>query len=293
MSAVAKLDYLRELAWKRLRGEGLVCPSCGASGYEVCDRKFVLAELRRCAGCSLLYRAPTDTPEQNQQFYQVDYTEGFTTDLPDEATLRKLIETRFAGTEKSYAEYIRVLTALGAAPGCRLYDYGCSWGYGSWQFAQAGYQVRAFEISRPRGEFARQRLGVDCTQVLPTAATVGDQTHTFDVFFSAHVLEHVPSPAAVIDLARALLKPGGLFVAFTPNGSAEHRAVDPAGWHTTWGKVHPNMLDEQYYRVVFAGRRILFDSSPADQQRLEAFAAGREVPATALTRSELLCAVRL
>ena len=60
----------------------------------------------------------------------------------------QLLSTRFAGEEKNYAGYIAVLHALGVAEGARMLDFGCSWGYGSWQLAQAGFAVEAFEISR-------------------------------------------------------------------------------------------------------------------------------------------------
>jgi 2-polyprenyl-3-methyl-5-hydroxy-6-metoxy-1,4-benzoquinol methylase len=293
MSAITKLSFLSELAWKRVVGRGLVCPNCGSTHHEVIDRKYLIAELRRCEACKLLYRAPTDSDQENKAYYQTSYTEGFTTELPDEAALKRLLESSFAGTEKSYADYVRVLSSLGTKRGARVFDYGCSWGYGSWQLAQAGFAVSAFEISRPRASFAREKLGIDCTDVLPRAELVGGQAQSFDVFFSAHVLEHVPSPGKVIALAKALVKPGGLFVAFTPNGSAQHRAVNPIGWHTLWGKVHPNLLDECYYCAAFPGGRIHFDSSPADQARLEAFASGCDAGIPLLLRSELMCVVQL
>jgi 2-polyprenyl-3-methyl-5-hydroxy-6-metoxy-1,4-benzoquinol methylase len=293
MSSIVKLGFLGELAWKRLIGRGLACPNCGSCDHETEDRKFVIAELRRCGACKLLYRAPADSSRESDAFYQTNYTEGFTTELPDEATLKALFESKFADSEKSYADYIRVLSALGIKCGDRVFDYGCSWGYGSWQLAQAGLTLSAFEISRRRAEFAREKLGVNCTAVLPRAEALGEAAHSFDMFFSAHVLEHVPSPREVIELATTLVKPGGLFLAFTPNGSAQYRAVNPTGWHTMWGKAHPNVLDDRYYRAAFSGRRVHFDTSPADEARLKAFTSGANVETPRLLHSELLCVVQL
>lgn len=292
MNGVQKLGYFVELLRKRASGIGLACPDCGSSKFEIADRKFLIAELRRCDNCRLFYRAPTDTPSENEGFYQLDYSEGFTTDLPDDAELRRLLDTAFADSGKSFADYIRVLEALGAPAGGRLFDYGCSWGYGSWQFARHGYDVTSFELSRPRSEFARRKLGVACLTELPRAETVGALAHTFDIFFSSHVLEHVPRPRDVIELARALLKPEGLFVAFTPNGSAQFRASNPTEWHTLWGKVHPNVLDEVYYRAAFENSRIHFDTSPADAGRLRTWSNGQESSFSSLTGAELLCVAR-
>ena len=292
MSISEKANYFIELLGKRLSGKGLVCPDCGSSDFRLADRKFLVAELRRCDACKLLYRAPTDTLAENEGFYQDDYSEGFTTDTPDDAELARLKETVFADSGKSFAYYIGLLEALGVAPGARLFDYGCSWGYGDWQFARHGYDVTACEISRPRAEFARRKLGVNCLPRLPDANNLGELAHSFDVFFSSHVFEHVPSPREVIKLARALLKPDGLFVVFTPNGSAAFKASSPAEWHSMWGKVHPNVIDDVYYRAALPDARLHLDSSPVDPGRLTAWAAGREPGDAPLTGGELLCVAR-
>src|SRR5687768_14606475 len=95
------------------------------------DRKYLVTTLRRCRRCQLLFRAPTSTHEEQEAFYQEEYQQGFTTDLPDERTLSAYLTSEFRGGEKDYTAYLRVLDALGVLPGQRLFDFGCSWGYGS------------------------------------------------------------------------------------------------------------------------------------------------------------------
>lgn len=254
-NVVQKLAFLEFCARHAFSRSRRGCPSCGADGSEVVDRKYWFAELRRCGSCRLLYRAPTSTAAEQAAFYSSGYQEGFTTAMPDASTLQGLVDAGFRGTEKDYVGYIDVLDALGARPGQRLLDFGCSWGYGSWQLARHGFEVDAVEVSGPRAGFAREKLGVNVlSSVAPTAA--------YDVFFSAHVLEHVPSVASVIALAHQVLRPGGLFVAFTPNGSAAHRARSPSSWHLLWGLVHTNFLDDAFYRARFSGRPYLLASAP-------------------------------
>jgi hypothetical protein len=48
----------------------------------------------------------------------------------------------------------------------------------------------------------------------------------------------------------SILKPGGLFIAFTPNGSAQFRHENERVWSQLWGMVHPNVLDDRYYRPL-------------------------------------------
>ena len=251
-----KTGYLLSSIGKRLSGGHRNCPSCGAEPAEQLDRKWLVTTFCRCSSCRLLYRIPTSDERENEAFYQEDYTEGFTTDLPTVAELQELKDTRFAGSEKNYAHYMAVLRALGVSPGARLFDYGCSWGYGSHQLGAAGYQVDAFEISRPRAAYARNQLGVSMPDVetLPPAS--------YDVFFSAHVIEHVPSPADMMELGMRLLKPGGLFVCFCPNGSLTFRQCAPRDWHLMWGQSHPQLVDELFLQQAFPQQPLLMHSAP-------------------------------
>ena len=127
-----QLRYLATSFQKRLRGLGNDCPSCGSRRSALLRRKYLVTAVRRCAECALMFRAPTTNPEETIRFYQTEYEQGFTTDLPDRDTLGRLKTTAFKGTERDYASYIDVLTALGVEGGARVLDFGCSWGYGSW-----------------------------------------------------------------------------------------------------------------------------------------------------------------
>jgi len=265
-----------------------VCPNCGSRASENVDRKFLVTALRRCADCLLQFRVPTDDEAFNDRFYNRFYQQGMTTDLPSASELDHLKATGFAGTEKNYDKYIAILTAAGCGPGSRILDFGCSWGYGSWQLSQAGYMVKAYEISRQRAGYAGAKLGVDLIDDVAKFANGLAEEDKFDCFFSAHVLEHVPSPSAVIGLSRALLKEDGLFIAATPNGSAMFRKVQPQAWRKYWGLVHPNFLDEVFYRAAFAERPICLVSSHVDLAAISAFLAGSESVTGDLTGGELV-----
>ena len=158
-----------------------------------------------------------------------------------------------------------MLNALGGRPGLRLYDFGCSWGYGSYQFRAAGYEVESSEISIPRASFARDKLGVSL--VAPEHVAEG----RYDIFFSAHVIEHVPSVSAMIALALRSLKPGGLFVTFTPNGGNGFRESQYESWHHMWGFVHPQLLDDEYVARTFAGHRYVIGANPLPLDALKRF----------------------
>jgi len=78
-----------------------------------------------------------------------------------------------------------------------------------------------------RGQVARV-CGLDPTEQVLTnpyldeaktgsADAIPWPSNTFDVIFSNNVLEHLPDPLAVLKEVRRTLKPGGIFLAKTPN----------------------------------------------------------------------------
>jgi len=256
---MSKLNYLLRSAARYPIPAASTCPNCGATESSEIDRKFVVTTLRRCATCQLMFRAPTDSEEFNRVFYNFHYQQGTAMICPSEAEIAALKASNFAGSERDFAGYVAFLESHGIAGG-RLFDFGCSWGYGSYQFRQAGFDVRSYEIALDRRTYAIEKLGVRHIDE-PEAIVEGHPLYqSFDCFFSAHVLEHVPAPSKSIDLAWRCLKNGGAFVAFTPNGNAAFRAFDPAGWRHMWGAVHPNFLDEVFYERHFARSRRVYGS---------------------------------
>jgi 2-polyprenyl-3-methyl-5-hydroxy-6-metoxy-1,4-benzoquinol methylase len=233
----------------------------------------------------LLFRYPTTTARENESFYQDQYSEGFTTQLPSNDALATLIETNFSGGEKDYSRNIEILRSLGVPNGARVLDFGCSWGYGSHQLVRGGYQVTGFEISKPRCTFAQEKLRIDAY------SSLDEVTGPFDLVFSSHVVEHLPSVGASIAELMVHLKPGGLFVAFTPNGSYEFRRVQPTSWMRFWGDVHPNLLDAEFYRKAFANHRYLLASSPFNVNALREWGLARIPTELDLSGDELLVVV--
>ena len=196
-------------------------------------------------------------------------------------------------TEDVHSKYVDVLACIGWSPGNRVLDYGCSWGYGSWQLAQAGYIVTGYEISRPRCEYARTQMRVNTTFSLDKIKA------PFDVFFSSHVLEHVPSVGQCIELARRLLKPGGWFLTFTPNGSEAFKTKNHGSYMKLWGLVHPNFLDDRFYKSAFGRESYIIDSSPYDLTSIRQWAASPREDSDVLQRvlklegDELLVVARI
>jgi len=277
-----KLSYLFRSLVKLILRQNLDCPNCGQRSNKVVERKYLFTTLRRCPSCQLLHRIPRDSAGKGKTFYQAAYRQGFTTDMPNDETLQRLLTKKFRGGPRDYQPYLELLAKLGIKKGDTLLEYGCSWGYGAWQLLDAGYQVIAFEISKPRCQYAREKLGISAVD--DPQAIQGP----FDVVFSAHVLEHVDQLETALHRQWAWLKPGGLLVGITPNGSEEFRKTHPKNFQKLWGLIHPQLLDDKFLHKRFQGHGLSIGSISG----MEGLEKAGHKESLSLDRWELFFAVR-
>lgn len=251
-----KVSYLLSGLTGRVSGFP-ACPGCGTRSDSAIDRKY-FHTLHDCSVCGMLFRFPAENEAGMKAFYQTDYVEpGLTTECPDEDELAALMSSGFVGSDKDFGHQIQSLMALGLRPGARILDYGASWGYLTWQLRNAGFDAVGFEISGPRAKSAA-KLGV---VVHSSISSVGGG---YDIFYSSHVLEHVPNPAESLREQLSLVKDGGFVVGHTPNGCRGFRGRHPGLFHQSWGRVHPVLLTDDFVEHVAGPRPFLTtsDDSP-------------------------------
>jgi SAM-dependent methyltransferase len=246
------------------------CPGCGSTCTRLLKRKHLVTALYGCDTCGLMFRMPKSSRVADQSFYQQEYEQGGTTDLPSPDALEDLKRASFAPIGRDYSGYIHVLRAVGIRPGQIVYDYGASWGYGSWQFAQAGYRVYSYEISRVRARYAEEHL--DCRVVVEPESV----PERVDCFFASHILEHLTEPRALWQIAADVLRPDGAVVLFMPNGEPGRERRDPERYHQLWGRVHPLLLTSASVAWMAARRgfRAVAYSSPYDSAQINAWQPG-------------------
>ncbi|MDE3250600.1 MAG: methyltransferase domain-containing protein [Bacteroidota bacterium] len=225
----------------------------------------------------------------NLKFYQKEYAEkdNITAEVPEPAQLAGLKETKFLKGNKNADRYSQIFQKL--LPGkekISVLDYGSSWGYISWQLIEKGYDVQSFEISKPRADYGNTHLGLN---IVTNEEMLRPDV---DIFFSSHVIEHHPSIPSMIQLAKKLLKPGGYFIAVSPNGSKAYRERDPFGFHKAWGKVHPNYLNADFYSSIFSNHSFYLGSSPFNIAGIAPLASSVKIKDD-LSGEELLAIVKL
>ena len=222
-------------------------------------------------------------------FYNAGYLEPAATQLPDDKTLMHLLETGFKGSEKDFAYHSSILIALKVPTNGKILDFGANWGYASWQFARTGFDVKSFEISKPRAAFGK-KLG------LTIHTDINDVGHGFDAVYSCHVLEHTPNQRDVLLKQLSLVKPGGLVPGHTPNGSKGFRMKKYISFHRSWGLVHPVLLSDGFVQRVAGSLPYIVTSDDGPENLVElgwALPSSRPMRPVSFLRSEPLLPRRI
>jgi SAM-dependent methyltransferase len=209
---------------------------------------------------------PKETVNSSKEFYRTAYEQGFTTVFPGAEELNELLAREFKNSERDYSTYVEVLRAIGLKAGDSILDFGCSWGYGSWQLRRAGFDVFSYEVDPRRLDFARTRLGC---QVVENELACGP----VDCLFSAHVWEHLPDPNLLLETAARVLKADGTLIAFLPNGNAKLESVyGSKRYHRLWGQVHPLLIGPETAASIARrhGYTAFVYSSPYDVSSIRA-----------------------
>lgn len=267
-------------------GSPVVCPSCGSTHATQIDRKYMVTRLFECDQCKLYFRHPSDSAEVNKKFYQKEYMEGdgITTYMPSQAELEELKKMDFTTDSNKNAVRLQKLFAclFSDLKGVKILDYGASWGYVSYQFRVFGMDVESYEISVPRASFGNQSLG------LRIHTNERDLRNGNDIFFSSHVIEHVPSPGRMLDLGKKLVNKDGYLITICPNGSPEYRQKDPEGFHAAWGKVHPNYLNAAFFQTKFKNSPYFITTSPFNFDKIANWDKRSQVVDSQLENEEIL-----
>ena len=103
----------------------------------------------------------------------------------------------------------------------KFLDFGASWGYSSCQLMKYGIDVQSYEISKPRADFDNRSIDQHVQTELHNLREKNN------IFFSFHVIEHMPNPMILLNLAQAKTRSGGPVVTLCPNGRKSFRASTP------------------------------------------------------------------
>lgn len=249
------------------------CPLCGGAGDALYsglrDRNYSAPGvwgLRRCpqSHCGLLWLDPQPIEEDIGKAYASYYTHAQPS--PGMSVVRDAVygvwaaylRLRFGYTQGVGPTWRAVFAPLAllhpggleeldsaamylSAPRGRekVLDVGCGSGVLLARMKSLGWDAEGVEID-PGGVAAARARGVTVHQGQLADANFPD--HHFDAVHSAHVIEHVYDPAALLRECYRILKPGGRLIIITPN---------TASWgHRKFGSAWLN-LDPPRHLILF------------------------------------------
>ncbi|HKT47561.1 MAG TPA: class I SAM-dependent methyltransferase [Candidatus Acidoferrales bacterium] len=271
---LTKFRYSKRMLRHRLRGQPRVCPYCGpGSEIKRLRRKKLLVDILQCEGCKLIFRWPADTPEELDRHYDNEYAEAAPqVRLPGAEELKRLLEEEFRPLFADVSHKVKVLKSL--RDGGKALDFGCSWGYATSLLRKYGFDATGFEVSNRRANYARERLGL--TVVNSPEELEGMPSRSFDVIYSNHVLEHVPSIRNALSLFSRLLKDDGIGFHILPNFTG--KTARSGAWLAWIGEDHPIAPTAEFFKHALpeaSFRKFQFLSSPFSESLGADLAAGK------------------
>lgn len=102
----------------------------------------------------------------------------------------------------------------------RIGDFGCGWGLASCVLAELGYGMLAVDVDKNVIETQREKFKAhDIEWIVSTIEDVEVPDETLDAAIAVEVLEHCVYPEAIVEKIFRTVKPGGILIVTTPNGS--------------------------------------------------------------------------
>ena len=212
---------------------------CTHSGYGL------HAQIVECRHCGLVYANPR-------------WPSDFVLDAYSAVEDETYVEERL-GRELTFRHHLRQMERIiGPAAGRRLLDVGAYIGVFVEVAGAAGWRAQGVEPSTwAAAEACRRGLNV----TVGTLATVEWPAESFDVVTLWDVIEHFVDPAAELERARRLLRPGGWLVVHTMDIDAPFARLMGQRWpwlmdmHLYYfsGRTLGRMLSDHGYEVVWQG----------------------------------------
>jgi SAM-dependent methyltransferase len=221
MSAAAASRAGDAIAWNGHRGS----PVAHANGMDVID----------CAACGFRHAVPLPDPaELAREYAEAYYRDAKPTYLThareDQDWARLAQDDRLDAMERALGSK-GTLIEIGTGPGFFL-ETAVARG---WTAIGVEPSVQAAGFAQSRGLCVHNRTFADAvSHGLPRA----------DAIAATNVLEHIPDPIATLEMARDLLRPGGVLCLTVPNDfSPLQCAARDAKGHAPWWVAPPHHLN--------------------------------------------------
>ena len=228
------------------------CPYCLNISYY----HFIIASriFRRCPECDLIYQAPLNSCDEGPSASRMSYC-------------NENSDEQMQASRSDLFNYILNLLETNQNIGT-LMDVGTGCGLFLLAAQGRGWNAKGVDPSVNSVRMARDKLGLEVTKGTLQGYRKNSE---FDVITFINVLDHSDMPWLEIDMAKNLLRPGGLIYLRFPNGlvhSSVYRIAFQYGLHNSVRKFlvfHKYSFTAKYIRRLLRDRgftEITFYNSP-------------------------------
>lgn len=154
-------------------------------------------------------------------------------------------------------ERYKIDLTLQYKPSGRLLEIGPSHGVYCHLAKEAGFDVSAIEVDPQCVRFLNEKVGIKAIQSADPHSALRSATSAYDVIAMWHVIEHLPDPIAIIDIAASKLASDGILIIATPNPQAWQAHLMRARWPHWDSPRHLHILSMSLVREAaeFCGLR--------------------------------------
>ncbi len=174
--------------------------------YLITDEKTGHGDIYRCLNCDLRFipQKFIKKTEEISAYYK-------------NSPLDEIYFQDFKGRQKNNRRILENIGNFGfPLAGGKILDFGCNAGLFLLEAKKFGYEIYGIELSETAIDYARKKLGINSIKRGGEEKMDDFSDNYFEVITAFDVLEHILSPAAVLDKIYSKLKPGGIFVATFP-----------------------------------------------------------------------------
>lgn len=227
MSVEQKVDIWQDHELQEERG----CPLCQSVDYTLCFIRADGLPLHDCSHCGFVYLGLRPNELALTRYYGDAYFE-------ESATYTHYFDYAEAVTDLSYCPRLaRIEPYIDDWQNKKVLEIGCAAGATIELLRRRGAVVKGVELSVQAAAIAVDQYRLDVSQkpFLPVEITAGQ----YDVIMLFDVLEHLPSPAEVLDSLAIGLVPGGYLILSVPNFDCfDQQGEEWSGVQSYWEHLH-------------------------------------------------------
>jgi len=220
------------------------CNLCGGNNFEPFIKRKE-APLSKCQNCGLIFVNPQPSEKDLNKIYQKEYFKG------NKQQKKSISYGDYLNQKSAHIKYFnqKIAQIKKIKKKGKILDIGCALGFFLEVAKKAGYKVCGTDISKFAVDYVKKNLKLDVRSGQLEKLKL--KSNSFDIVTLFSMFEHIKDPKKLLEETRRILKPKGILLLTTPDGSSFWAKVLGRYW---WGynhKTHLFIFNKKTIRDIF------------------------------------------